>query len=193
MRGCVRATAAALALLLGGCGGLLPAPPPAPALYDFGPPPAVHSASAGNVALAAVSAPTWFARNEIFYRLSYSDPMRLHSYAQHRWVAPPAELCAARLRLLLGASATLPRYLLRLRLESFEQDFSSPTHAYVSMVLTAELRDAASGRRLAVRQFHATTPASANVQGAVDGLSALADDTLARVVEWAERSSRTPH
>ena len=185
--------AAALAFLLCGCGSLLPAPPPAPALYDFGPPPAEHNASAGDVALAEVSAPAWFARNEIHYRFLYSDPMQVHSYAQHRWVAPPAQLFAARLRQLLGAPATLPRYLLRLRLESFEQDFSSPTQAQVSLVLTAELSDAASGRRLMLRQFRATAPASANVQGAVDGLSALADSTLARVANWAERGSATPH
>ena len=193
MRGCMRATTAVLALLLCGCGSLLPVPPPAPALYDFGPPPVEHNASTGDVALAEVSAPAWFARNGISYRLLYSGPTQLHSYAQHRWVAPPAELCAARLRMLLGASERLPRYLLRLRLDSFEQDFSSPTHAYVSLVLTAELSDAASGRRLAVRQFRATAPASANVQGAVDSLSALADSTLARVVDWAERSSHAPH
>lgn len=186
MSACARATLAVLVLLLGACGSLLPTPPPAPALYDFGPPPAEMATSAdGDVALAEVSAPAWFARNEIHYRLLYSDPTQLRSYAQHRWVAPPAELCAARLRLLLGTTAAMPHYLLQLRLENFEQDFSSPSQAYVSFMLTAELRDAATGKRLAIHQFHATAPVSADVQGAVSGLSALANGTLAQVVNWA--------
>jgi cholesterol transport system auxiliary component len=185
--------AVTLALLLGACGSLLPAPPPAPALYDFGPLPAVTASTPGEVALADVSAPAWYARSEIHYRLLYSDPTQLRSYADHRWVAPPAELCAARLRLLLGAPAAEPRYTLRLRLESFEQDFSAANQASVSMVLTAELFDTTSGQRLAVRQFRASAPAQASVQGAVTGLSALANQTLVQAADWAQREVRARH
>ena len=182
--------AATLVLLLSACGSLLPTPPPVPALYDFGPLPATIPQGTTAVALADVSAPAWYARNEIHYRLLYNDPTQLRSYADHRWVAPPAELCAARLRLLLGVPAAVPRYTLRLRLESFEQDFSTSNQAYASITLTAELDDAANGARLAVRQFRSTTPVSADVQGAVGGLSALANQILAQVANWAQHKAQ---
>lgn len=185
----VRTAAMTLMILLSACGSLLPQPPPPPALHDFGPIPTDISAMSAKVVLADVEAPAWLARNEIHYRLLYSDATQLHSYAGHRWVAPPAELCAARLRELLGTSASTPDYSLRVKLSSFEQDFSAPDKAYVSLTLTAELHSMASGQLLAVHEFHVTAPATPNVQGAIGGLSALANRTLTEVTVWAEHAA----
>lgn len=173
----------AAVVLLGGC-GILPTPPPLPALHDFGPA-ATTPAMDGAPVEATVSAPSWLDGTAIYYRLLYSGPTRLREYADHRWLAPPAELLQTHLQAAF-AGGRAGAYRLRVTLLDFEQEFAGAQSAQVSARAVAELQNLASGATVARHLFTVSVSASPDVQGAVQGASRAADELLAQLVQWTQ-------
>lgn len=168
-----------IAALLAGC-SILPKPAPSPALHDFGPP---ASAPAAAVSVeASVSAPGWLDDTAIYYRLMYTDPTQLRSYADNRWLAPPAALLQARLRGIFANGS--PHYRLEVQLLDFEQVFDSAQSAHISLRAQASLRDMSNGTTVGEQIFTVTQSTSPDVQGAVSGDAQAANELLARLVQW---------
>lgn len=175
-----RWTALAVAMLLSACSiGKLP---PAPGLFDLGPP-ASRSATAGPpVHLIELTAPVWLSSPGIAYRLDYSDAYRREVYRDSRWVAPPAALLTERLRqrfaTVAPVAATKP-LLLRLELEEFAQIFSGPARSEVRLRVRARVGDAQ------LKVFEIRRPAdSADAAGAVQALSAASDELAEQLLAW---------
>ena len=159
------------ALSLGACSSLSPLPPPL--TYDLGPARAADSAMAEP--RLQVQADPALQGTEIVYRLMYLDPRRVESYRDSRWLAPPAELLAARLSASLHGTGPL-----RLQLTAFEQEFTSPTQSQVHVHVRAWPGVPAEGR--AARDFDLLLSAAPDAAGAVAALS-TAVDQLARQLE----------
>src|SRR5579859_7597078 len=125
---------------ISGC-SVLPAQATQPQTHDFGPLP-VPAGIAGMVRVDRVSAPAWIDDGAIHYRLLYSDPTSLRSYADHRWAAAPSDLLDLRLQALMGGRSSSgesaqPTRLLSVELMEFEQDFAAAKQASVQLVAKA--------------------------------------------------------
>jgi cholesterol transport system auxiliary component len=180
-------TICAMLLALAAC-NVLPAQAQLPQVHDFGP--ASDSGDpATPVQVGQVTAPTWLSDNAIHYRLLYSDPTTLRSYADNRWVSSPAELVDAGLRYLLppgSGRASGDSYVLDTQLLEFEQEFSTANEAKVRLVLQASIRRTSDGQVVAEQRFEMEQASSADVQGAVTGLAQLAQKLERAVADWAK-------
>lgn len=175
--------------MLGGC-SVLPAQAAQVQAHDFGPLPAPGAAAAGLVRIDSVSAPAWIDDGAIHYRLLYSDPTSLRSYADHRWVAAPSEMFRLRLQSLLGSAARGPARLVSVELMEFEQDFSSAKQASVQLTAKLTLRKAADGQLLGEKQLVLSIPSTPDVQGAVTDLSKLAEQAAEQIAAWCDEIGR---
>jgi cholesterol transport system auxiliary component len=163
--------------------GLAPERPLQPVTHDFGPViDRPREKTAGYGSQLAVEAPEWLQNNRIHYRLFYSDPTRVRSYALDRWLAPPPMLLAQRLS---GGSGAAGGCRLRIQLKVFEQLFDRPESARVVMVFFARVQTPGTGRPVYEKAFqlsHSTI--SADAAGAVSGLALLVDDAGRRLRTW---------
>jgi cholesterol transport system auxiliary component len=174
-------------LALAAC-SVLPAQAQLPQVHDFGPT-ADSGDPASPVQVGQVTTPTWLSDNAIHYRLLYSDPTTLRSYADNRWVSSPADLVGAGLRYLLppgpgGKSGD--SYVLDTELLEFEQEFSTANEAKVRLVLQASIRRTSDGQVVAEQRFEMEQASSADVQGAVTGLAQLAQKLEQAVTDWVK-------
>lgn len=180
---------ALLLILTTGCAQLgrlsaLTAPAPAVTTHDFGMA-AVPAGRGANVALRGVNVPSWQMQSGIAYRLAYHDPTEVRYYATRRWAAPPGQLLEARLRQLAPARVGQAPAL-TVHLTDFSQVFTAPNRAEVVIELDASLSDG-EGRERARRHFRISAPSpTPDGEGAVQGLSRLADEVARRVVAWAQ-------
>jgi cholesterol transport system auxiliary component len=172
------------ALLLGACS--LGSPAPTPALFDLGPAPIRATAAARSTAalqLLEVTAPPWLTGTGIVYRLDYEDAFRRQAYRDSRWVAPPAQLLAERLRqrLAVGTGAIGAAKPLRLELEEFSQVFDTPTQSRMLLRVRA-LAGETPGQ---LRVFELSEPANtADAAGAVRAASRACDALIEQLVAW---------
>lgn len=171
------------------CAPLLPDPVAGPTLFDLGPLPAEESrpAIAAAVRLDRVRAPSWLDSTAMNYRLLHEQPAALHRYADHAWIAPPAELIRMRLEHLLtvdGSRADDRR--LELELLTFEQLFHSADSAEVEIRLRARLLRRGSEGGSIERSFRVASPVSPSVRGAIEGLPAVTDEALEQVLRWLD-------
>ena len=195
-----------LAMLLAGCGNLLPKPAAPPITYtleagtEAGAQPAAAAASAPTLAVSALQAAAGYDSARIVYM---RQPQQLEAYAQSVWVDTPARLLAPLLVAALqrsGAYAAvvsapsaaastlrLDTGLLRLR-----QDFEGGAST-VTLTLRATLVDGAARQVLGSRDFSATVPAAtADSAGGVRAAQAATRQVLAQLAEWcAAAASRT--
>lgn len=184
-------------LLLTGCGSLLPKPAPLPALHDFGLSVARAPASADTFLVTAdVTTPAWLDGTGIYYRLTHADATRLRTYADNRWLAPPAELLQARLQTAFGNTApgadlSGRAYRLRVHLLGLEQVFAEPQSARTQLHVIAELQDLSSGATLAQREFDITQAAAPDVTGAVQGAAQAVDSLVADLLQWVRDNIKT--
>jgi cholesterol transport system auxiliary component len=172
---------AGLAVVLAGC--LTQPRTPEPALYDLGlgpRPDAQHAEQRGGVAQVRVTAPSWLDQTAMHYRLLYEDPMRTRSYAYARWLAPPPELLAQRLRQTLAVrTVAIPPHGLEVELEEYLQLFETPAQSVVR--ITAYVRTAGA----AEARFTEAVPAqTADAAGGATALAAATNQLVARIVEW---------
>lgn len=171
--------AAGMALALAACSTA----PDDVARYDLGP---ATAAQAPGAIAVQVSAPAWLDGTAINFRLAYDDASRVRSYAQSRWVAPPAQLLAARLRQALagGGADEVPR-ILRVELEEFSQVFDSAQSSHVLLQARATLLLGGQG----TQEFVVQRPAGADAPGAAHGMQAAVTELASELKEWIEASA----
>ncbi|HEY4079641.1 MAG TPA: ABC transporter [Burkholderiaceae bacterium] len=167
-----------LTLLLSACSAFTPAP--LPVVYDLGPAPAEQIEAP--VQLLDVSAPSWLDGVAMAYRLEYADSRQRQTFRDSRWLAPPAELLAARLRQRLQARGEARP--LRIELESFEQDFSAPAQSEVRIRLRARL----GGATVTERVFEARLAGGAEAASGVQALARASDALTTEVLNWAAQA-----
>ncbi|MBM3341351.1 MAG: hypothetical protein FJY56_04460 [Betaproteobacteria bacterium] len=169
----------------------------APALFDLGPQRA-HSANphviAATVLIAAVNASAWLDTTGMQYRLAYQDASRPETYAQHRWVATPAQLLTERVRARFAAASrgvvTLQDgakadVTLRIELEDFSQSFDSAQSSKATMRLRATLVTPDTRALLSQRTFNVERPAAPSASGAAQALASASDALIEELYAWA--------
>jgi len=176
-----------VALLLSGC--LSQPSAPEPARYDLGIAPAGEAtrvrmnANPASVRVRA-AARSWLDHTAMHYRLAYVDDLRTLSYAYARWVAPPAELIAQRLRHRLaetGAIGSASPLDLDIELEEYVQVFETPTRSLGRVTVDVRLSGASSGEASFTEEAAAPTPDAA---GGGRALAAATDALVTRIIDW---------
>lgn len=156
--------------------------------HDFGPSPVYHPRAAAPVQLRVRAMP-WLTGTGIDYRRPYQHPTAVYTYADNRWLAPPAVLLAARLRAALGPAPAVtagpPLYRLVVTIRSFSQDFQTAAAAQAHLQITAGFYDAITNQRLAVKNLNLRERCPPNVHGAVEGLGHLARRASHLLAHWA--------
>lgn len=179
----------ALSLLLIGCTSLLPEPAPPPSTIDFGPGDgfATMEPLAHGVVLTRVDAPRWLDDTAIPYRQIHRSPNEVKRYAHHVWAAPPPELLAERVDLMLdarGASTQPHPYRLEMRLTRFEQVFTATDEAYIDARMTASLHPPSGDGAHARHTLRVRIDAEPDVGGAIAGLPQAANRLVRELGEW---------
>lgn len=172
----------ALALLAGCAGG--PAPRANIAAYDFGP---IDGTGRGvpGIERIEVRAPSWLGTTAMQYRLAGDDPARRRSYAESRWVAPPAELVEAALKQrLLGGAAGGCR--LTLELDEFVQSFEPGGDSRAQLALRASLSRKADNAVLARHAFSLEEGAGRDARGGVMAQGVLQRRLAEAMNQWLQ-------
>lgn len=145
--------------------------------------------------IAEANAPIWLNNNAIQYRLAYSDPIQLYTYANSRWAAPPATLLTHYIRnsianktnnkVLNSSDSVRPDYILRLELEEFIQTFNATEESQVIIRLRASLINRDSRLLEAQHSFgiEMTSP-SANAAGAAQALTKSSVKITEELISW---------
>ncbi|CAB3756748.1 ABC-type transport auxiliary lipoprotein family protein [Paraburkholderia solisilvae] len=183
------AWALAAGALLGGCASNSSAL--SDTRYDLGPPAQLaNAAPLPVVKVLDVTAPETLGSDRLIYRLSYADAQRMAAYATSHWTMPPAQLLTQRLRGALSSRGTVltggdgvHAPVLRVDLETFEQDFDAQTqsHGTVSARATLSFQGKVIGQRTFVARAPASTPDAA---GGARALAAASDDLVAQISAW---------
>lgn len=190
----------------------LPSAPQAPAVYDFGPPPAMaakvgagerQASSRRPLILESVAAPGLATDAlAVQYRQSFAGGNRLRAYQQARWSQPPGQLLEQRLRHalqaerpVLGGDVAVTRIrdagaypaVLKVEVLAFEQVFSSPeqSEGHVSARATLLQPRAAGDVLLGQQTFARQTPArSADAAGGAQALAQSAQAIAQDIDAW---------
>lgn len=189
-----------LAVLLGGCSGLLPTPPqPPPATFLLAPDlvPIRSGASSRELAPALVVARPEPSAGYGTPRMAYVEQdYRLDYFAEHQWVDPPAVMLEPLLVQALGAHPAFGvvsrdgrgiRAELRLDtvVEAFYQDFR-PRPSQARVALRVRLVDPGDGRILATRLLEDTEPAPMDsAYGGVQAINRILARLLPEVADFA--------
>lgn len=169
---------------------------PTPAVYDFGPLPALQAPAlpAGMPALVIsdVSGPASLDSNRMVYRLLYADAQQARPYAHNNWSVTPLQLLSQRLKgriaqsgvkVLATTDAAVGLPLLRLEADDFSQHFDSATHSTGQVSLRASLFR--NHKLIDQRTFTRGTQApSADAAGGARALAASTDAIAADIVAW---------
>lgn len=161
---------------------------------DFGPQPAREMPRIPVVLqVANVSAPEWLDTNGIPYRMLYSEPMTVYTYASTRWVAAPNTMLTIRLKHAIGSGAGVvgatdsvrTGCVLRVALEDFGHVFDGPQASRVTIRARASLVSNDGKGLLSQKTFSIDRAAvTADVNGAVNALGAGADALIGDVMAW---------
>jgi len=164
---------------------------PSPASYDFGLTdfgltPAANTTAVPEIKVQVdkVTAAESLNSNRIRYRLNYQNPVRVFSYTESRWAAPPTELLSAKIR---ASSRTMPsaNCSLKLQLEAFDHVFDSETTSHGIIQLSASLDDKKARKTIAREQFEETIAApTLDAKGGVDALNQASTAAIAKALDW---------
>lgn len=156
------------------------------ASYDLGAvQPAPNNRIVASLRSIDVFAVAWLDSSAMQYRLLYAANQRRQSYAESRWVAPPAELVghALRKRMLSGAAGGACR--LRVDLDEFAQVFDSANASRAVLEVRVQLVAPTGGEILARRSFSLSRPAaSADASGGAAALSGAVETLSAELHDW---------
>lgn len=191
------ALSAVAALALAGCALPLPDKPPRTEPYDLGPPPAAGAAATPGapLALAPIEASPALDSQAMVYRLLYAGAgQQPRPYAQARWSMPPPQLLALRLRQrlaatrpVLDAGSALAALQLRVELDDFAHEFSSPqsSEGVVRLRVTAIAAGARAQPLLGQRSFSVRRPApTPDAAGGAQALRDATDEALRQLIDW---------
>lgn len=171
-----------ITLLLAGC-ATGPAPRPNISSYDFG---IIDTTSqpASVIDTLEVHAPSWLSTTAMQYRMSDTDPARRLSYAESRWVAPPAELMEIALKRYLPANGNGQGCRLRLDLDEFVQTFEGADRSRAQVSLRATLTARHGDTVLAHHNFNLDQPAGRDAKAGVAAYSSIQRQLASSLTEW---------
>ena len=156
--------------------------------YDLGAIVVANSAQPLPLRGVDVHAPSWLSTAAIQYRLVYGDVSRRLSYAESRWVAPPAELLEAALRRKIAAAETDAASAgcrLRIDVDEFVQIFDSQSSSRSVIEARVSLLAPKSEQLLARRNFALSqVTATPDARGGVAAFSGLTAGISRDVDVW---------
>ncbi|CAG7855968.1 hypothetical protein MCAMS1_00295 [biofilm metagenome] len=128
-----------------------------------------------------VESPKWLEDTRIHYRLLFSSPTQVRSYAIDRWIASPPELFE---QLLNNSGKQWPRPLM-VQLLTFEQQFETAEQAKVVMHFTASTIPDEKNGHTVKRDFKLHLPCpSADAKGAVTAFNELTRRATDQIQAW---------
>lgn len=160
------------------------------ARHDLGDPEGRRPTTRVAISRVDVRVPVWLDSTAQGYRLNFADPLTRHSYAEHRWVAPPGELLERWLQrhLLSGQGvAAGPGCRLVLWLDELEQRFDAPQSSRVVLVARASLQPLRGETVLARQEFRLTEVApTSDARGGVRATRAGTEALARELARWLE-------
>lgn len=181
--------AVTLILLLGGCFGEA-GKRPGPASYDFSAaltPPVAGQPSRLILRNVEVQAPSWLDQPAMQYVLAHVEAARRQTYADSRWVAPPARLLERALaRRLLAGKETVSAAGCRLRVEldEFVQIFDMPDSSRALVEVRVMLLAPRANDLLLRGNFRLSPAAGADARGGVRAFGGAARDLGNEIELW---------
>jgi cholesterol transport system auxiliary component len=191
-----RLLAAATVLALAGCGGILPKPPPPPALYRLTPLDAAGTPARGVNAQLAVELPTASTALDSERIALMRSPLSFDYFADAAWTDHAPEMVqsllinslqnAGQIRVVARASGQLREdAALSCDLRRFEARYDGDGPPQIDAELECRIVSEPDRNVLAVRRFEGTSRPSANDMPAiVEGFDAALHDALASLVPW---------
>jgi len=150
--------------------------------------PAIAPASPGlPVRLAGVQAPGWLMTPAMQYRLAYADASRRLSYAESRWVAPPAELLELALKrgnIVGNAHVAADGCQLLVSLDEFIQVFDAPGSSRALLETRVALLAPRDSTLLAQHIFSQAPAAGADARSGVAAFAVALHDLNAELGAW---------
>lgn len=147
-----------------------------------------------NVSQVQVRVAAWLDSTAQLYRLSYADPLRRHSYAENRWVAPPGELLERLLQRRILAErpeGAAQGCGLVLWFDELEQRFDAPRTSQLVLVVRASLQPGHGETVLAAHEFQIVQPApSPDARGGVLATRMAADALVQQLAGWLSDIAR---
>ena len=146
--------------------------------------------------LAEVRAPVWLNTPAMQYRLAYAEPERRQSFADSRWVAPPAELLELALRrsnVVRKSHFETGGCQLYIDLDEFIQTFDTPGNSRALIEVRASLlapRNAGQPKLLAQRAFRQSPPAGGDARTGVGGFSMATRGLNSDLNDWLGQLQR---
>ncbi len=167
-----------------------------PRLFDLGPLPITTAAASlprtPPLRVIDVQAPAWLAEPRMFYRLLYDNAQQARAYSASRWLIAPGLMLDQRLRqqlvaagavVLPAADAAAGMPVLRIELEDFVQNFSSPSSSSARVVMRASLYTGYG--LLAQNTFYGQVAASsADAAGGARALASASDRVISALICW---------
>lgn len=186
--------------LLSGC-TVFHKSPTSIAVYDLGLQPHTHGQSQQphqqrkSILIADATAPLWLDNTAIHYRLLYNNPSQSYSYANSRWVAPPAAILTQKIRdhivthtnkqVIKNSSTAKADYILHIELEEFIQAFNTANDSHVAISLRASLIERNSRHLFAQKDFGIQEKVpTADAAGAVFALGFASNQLINELIEW---------
>jgi cholesterol transport system auxiliary component len=134
-----------------------------------------------------VQAPSWLGTTAMHYRLAYADATRRDSYAESRWIAPPAQLLESALNRRIGASLSTGCRV-ALEVDEWVQQFDRPETSRSRIQVRAALLPAHGEGTLARQAFNLDVPApSADARGGVQAANAAVASLAGDLAAWLEK------
>lgn len=128
-----------------------------------------------------VESPKWLEDSRIHYRLLFSAPTQVRSYAMDRWIASPPELFEQ----LLKNSRCEWQTPLIIELTVFEQQFDTTTSARVVMHFTVTTTPNANNGHSRKQEFKLQRAcATADANGAVNAFAELTRQAIEQIQSW---------
>jgi len=171
------------------------------AIYDFSKrSPSQHSSKTfqtqkKSLLITDAAVPAWLDNTAIHYRLLYLNPAQSYSYANSRWIAPPAAILTSKIRdriiadtqgqVIKNNTIANADYTLHIDLDELIHAFDTPNDSHVEIGMRASLIERGARRLLAQKDFKVQQKSpSANAEGAVFALSAASDQLIDELIEW---------
>lgn len=143
--------------------------------------------------LAAIQAPSWLNTPAMQYRLAYAEPERRLSFAESRWVAPPAELIEAVLKrnnIIRKGRFEAQGCQLRLDVDEFIQTFDAPGSSHALVEVRASLLTSRNAAVVAQRSFRLAPVSGADARSGVAAFVVAVRDFSSELDAWLAQTKR---
>ena len=148
-----------------------------------------------SILIADATVPSWLDNTAIHYRLLYHNPSQSYSYANSRWIGPPASILTQKIRdrivtntneqVIKSSSTAKTDYILHIELEEFIQAFDTMKESHVVIGLRASLIERNSRNLFAQKDFSIKEKApTTDAAGAVFALSSASNQLINELIEW---------